>query len=181
MSIVMNKPCNNLLLVIMLLAGSVISAQSQHVIRLTNNKTGRVLTIEPGQRVQLYKTNGTQLLGRLESVSSDGFYVIDPVSTFVSLSEVRSIGRHRSGAGILVFAMGFMGTGILIDAAQNNDEVTEGKGLAALGTVAGVCILALAINAVIRNSPRDVVRKWKIEIVDGQGNPTSKDTDEPWY
>lgn len=45
------------------------------------------------------------------------------------------------------------------------DAGSSGEGWTAVEIGLGVAILAVGLNGAIRNSPRNVVSKWKLEIV----------------
>jgi len=152
------------------------SAYSQKAIQLTNQTSGKKLLIKEGQRIQFTLKADTvpssRHVGVLNSVTESTITVDQQV---VSLEQLKSIGRKRKGSGFWSVASTVVGTGLIIGSIANSsydpcpdcegdDDSNAGMTVVEVGL--GAAFIGLGINTIVRNSPRDLVEKWKLEIID---------------
>ena len=146
----------------------------QKDIQLTKVTTGKKQVLEEGYRVQytLQANPKVHHVGILESVT-DSLIIVQGDS--IAFDQLKSLGRRRKGSGFWAFMGGFVGTGIIIGSIQSSnydpcpsciDGGSSGEGWTAVEIGLGVAIIGLGINTAVRNSPRDLVSKWKLEIID---------------
>jgi hypothetical protein len=169
------KTCCTLFFVCLLIQ----PALSQKTIQLTNLSSGKKIYLNEGKRIQYILKDGTNFIGVIKEIQPDAITVdektIDP-------TQLKSIGQRKKGSGFLAFAAGFVGTGLIIGAIQSSnddpcsscyDAGSSGEGWVAVEIGLGVGIIALGINGAVRNSPRNVLTKWKLEIVEASTVATS--------
>jgi len=156
------------------------SVFSQKALQLTNNQSGKKKYLEAGQRVEyvLNSTGRKHKVGILESVSDS---VLSIQGVAIPLHDIKSIGRRRKGSGFWAFTTSFIATGLLIDAGTPDpDPCPDCEDSGSSGDGTGIEIgmslvfIALCINTVDRNSPKDVVKKWMLEVIDASAVPAKK-------
>ena len=163
---------NSMRLVVVLLI-CCFPAFSQKAIQLTNITSGKKQIIKEGQRVEFTtKYDHKHYVGILHTVTVSAITIQDKT---YPLDDLTSLGRRRKGSGFWAFTSGAVGAGLIIGAIANSTydpcpdcEGDDGSnpGITAAEVGLGLAVLGLGINTVVRNSPRDLVKKWKLEIVD---------------
>lgn len=150
------------------------SAYSQKVVQLTNNATGKTKIIKQGQRVEYTLKFNPKIhyVGVIESITEE--YVTVNGKSF-NKDHLNSFGRKRKGSGFLAVTSSVIGAGLIVGAIASTgddpcsgctDEGSSGEEWVAIEIGMGLAILGLGINTAVRNSPRDLVTKWKFEIID---------------
>lgn len=146
----------------------------QKEIQLTKVTTGKMQALKKGYRVEytLRANPKVHHVGIVESVT-DSLIVVQGES--IAPDQLKSLGQRRKGSGFWAFMGGFVGTGIIIGSIQSSnydpcpsciDEGSSGEGWTAVEIGLGAAIIGLGISTAVRNSPRDLVSKWKLEIID---------------
>ena len=167
---------NRFLRVSILLAAFVIicsTAYSQRALQLTNLSSGKKLFIKEGQRiVYVLKGSTSRSKGILEKVNESSVTI---AGYDFKLEELKSIGRKRKGSGFWSTSSAILGVGMIIGSIQSansdpcpdcTDAGSSGEGWTAVEIGLGAALIGISINTTVRNSPHDVVEKWKLEIVD---------------
>lgn len=155
------------------------SGYSQKVVRLTKISTGKTQIIKTGQRVEytLKKNPKPNYVGVVESISEDHL-VVNGKS--IAKDELKSLGRKRKGSGFWMTSSTILGGMLIVGAISTAsydpcpsciDAGTSGEGWTAVQIGLGATVLGLGINTMVRNSPRDLISKWKLEIVDADNKP----------
>jgi hypothetical protein len=148
-------------------------SQGQKALQLTNVSTDKKLVLKEGHRVVYFlQDNTSRNIGIIEKVNESSVIISGEE---LRLDEFKSIGRKRKGSGFLATAGYTVGTLMIIGAVQNansdpcpscTNESSSGEGWTFVEIGLGAALFGLGVNTTIRNSPRDVVNKWKLEIVD---------------
>jgi hypothetical protein len=145
---------------------------NQKALQLTNTSSGRKLLLKEGHRVSYVFQGESKKVGVIKEITESSVIIS---GTTYQISDFKSIGRKRKGSGFLSYAFSFLGTGIVIGAIQNanydpcpscTDAGSSGGEYTVIEVGIGLAVLGLGVNTAIRNSPKDVVTKWKIEIID---------------
>ncbi len=146
---------------------------AQKKIKLTKNNSKKTLILAEGMRVS-YSVNGDTHIkkGILKKVDQTSCLVDDKTVAYQDLSR---IGRKRAGSGFFQVLCAVVGVSLIKDALapaptpQCNGcqiEESDDSGLIAFELIGGTALVAIAINSGARNSARDVVHKWKLEVID---------------
>jgi hypothetical protein len=159
------------LLILTFVIFTISNLYSQRQIQLTNLTSEKKLFLKVGDRVQYVLKEGGGAIGVIKAINDNSIQVEDVVLETESL---KSIGRRKKGAGFWAFTSSAVGVGLIIGSIQSAnsdpcpnciDAGSSGEGWTAVEIGLGVAILAVGLNGAIRNSPRNVVSKWKLEIV----------------
>jgi len=146
---------------------------SQTRIKLTKTKSNKVLILERGMRVA-YVIHGAaySTRGILMEVGKTSF-VVD--NKKISYSDLSAIGKRRQGSGFVQTLYSFLGAGSIVSGLSpaptpqcngcQNQSSGDG-GAAAVGVLLGAGFITLAINTGIKNSLKDVLVKWKLEVIE---------------
>jgi len=149
----------------------VIPSEAQKKVRLTNKESKQEIFLEEGQRIKyILNDQDGKVVGILKKVDSEQLVVDEST---IRIVDIKAIGRKKkgSGAGTGIFAF-LGGSVILISLAPgvncltcqtDTNAVNSGK---ALGTIAGLSLAAIALHIGAKNSPKDVSKKWQLDIVD---------------
>jgi hypothetical protein len=167
----------NLCLVVLFLATTFLAPYNlcaQKKLKLVNLKTKKEIMITTGTRVgYVLKEYPKLATGILTAIEANA---IDIEGKRINLIDLKSIGKKKKGSGFGSFAMAVI-AGSLIGSVlapdpepcsnciviEENNGGTEGD---VILVVAGSALIGLAINSGIKNTPKDVVKTWKLEIVD---------------
>lgn len=162
----------NVFAVIIVMFFGIQASFAQKAIQLTKVSTGKKHILLVGHRVEYTLKSKPQVhyIGLIDSVNETSVVI---QGTKISYEELKSIGRRRKGSGFFASALGFFGAAAVVSAFKEPedpcpsciDSGSSGEGLTVLGGIAGAGLLGLSINTVARNSPRDLIKKWKLEII----------------
>jgi len=151
---------------------------AQKAVQLTNQTSGAKQLIKEGHRIQFTLKSDMppypRHVGELNAITDSTITVDEQV---VSLTELKTIGRKRKGSGFWSVASTVVGTGLIIGSIANSSydpcpdcEGDDGSnaGMTIVEVGLGAAFIGLGINTIVRNSPRDLAEKWKLEIVDSR-------------
>jgi len=138
---------------------------------LTNIKTQKVLLLEEGMRIA-YALHGDLTIkkGIINTIDKT-FVVVD--NRTLAYEDLSLIGRRRSGSGFFQFFCGFVGGGLIFSSLSPAPtpqchgcqvESSVDTGAVVAGVLLGAGMIGVGINSGFRNSPKDVVTKWKLEV-----------------
>lgn len=146
---------------------------AQRVLQLTKVSNGKKIILKEGYRVvYVLEGNTSRNRGVIDKINESS---VNIGGYDFLLSEFKAIGRKRKGSGFWSTSSAALGTMFIIGAIQATeddpcadctDAGSTGEGWTAAEIGIGAVLLGLSINTTIRNSPRDVVEKWKLEIID---------------
>ncbi len=148
-------------------------AEAQKKIKLTNNQTQKVLILEQGMRVAyLLHTSFGARNGVIKTIDKSSVKVDD---RSISYQELTAIGRRRRGSGAFQIFCGAIGGGAigssLVPAPTPQCtgcqvQSSNDTGATVAGVLAGVAIIGIGVNSIIRNTPKNVVTNWKLEVIE---------------
>ena len=145
---------------------------SQKAIQLTKVASGKKLVILTGHRVVCsVKSESKAMVGLVDMISENAVTI---KGREILYDEIVAIGRRRKGSGFLTYMWGMMGAGMIISSFQGADdpcpncidEGNFGEGEAILSGITGAGLVALSFNTGVRNSPRELGKKWTLEVID---------------
>ena len=145
---------------------------AQKRIKLTNVNSKNEFYLAEGRRVVCVLNNGKAIVGTLSKISDEQIIVEHQT---INISDLSGIGKKNRGSGFGVFVLGFLGGGLIgsslrpssdpCPSCQNVSSSDNGSSGKAFGLVAGFTLAGLSIFKAVRNSPKDVTTKWRLEIV----------------
>lgn len=151
---------------------SITDIVAQQAVQLTRSTDSKKITIKEGQRVIYKLKDETKAhIGILETVSDSSLTIDNQV---IELTTFDFFGRRKKGSGFWSFFTMTVGVGMILDVAlaSNHDPCpscidagTTGEGWTPVQVGLGLGLIALSANTTIRNSPRDLKKKWSMEIV----------------
>jgi hypothetical protein len=146
---------------------------AQKRIRLINANSKKEFYLAEGRRVICVLKSAEKIVGTLTQVNDEQITVNNIA---VNVADISAIGKRNRGSGIGVFALGFLGGGLIgsslspspdpcpsCQTAPGSDSGNSGK---VAGLIAGITMGGLSIFKAVRNSPKDVTTKWHLDIVD---------------
>ncbi|MBL7840594.1 MAG: hypothetical protein JNJ75_10670 [Cyclobacteriaceae bacterium] len=147
---------------------------AQRVLQLTKVSNGKKIILKEGYRVvYILQGNTSRNKGVIDKINESSVTI---GGYDFLLSEFKAIGRKRKGSGFWSASSATLGTMFIVGAIQASqaedpcpdcsDEGSTGEGWTAVEIGIGAALVGLSINTTTRNSPRDVVKKWKLEIID---------------
>ena len=160
-----------LLCIGLVVIGNTIYAQKS--VQLTNLTSKKKILLKEGNRVSYFLQNSKS--GTIGTIDKVEVNLITISGKDVKLDEIKSIGRRRKGSGFLVSLGTFAGVGIIVGSIQSSnsdscpdctDGGSSGEGWVVAEVGIGAALIALSINTAVRNSRKDVVTKWKMEVIE---------------
>jgi hypothetical protein len=145
---------------------------AQKRIKLTNVNSKSEFYLAEGRRVVCVLNNGKAIVGTLSKISDEQIIVENQT---INIADLTGIGKKNKGSGLGVFVLGILGGGLIgsslaptsdpCPSCQTVSSSSSGSSGKAFGLIAGFTLAGLSIFKAVRNNPKDVITKWRLEIV----------------
>lgn len=146
---------------------------AQKRIKLTNVNSKNEFYLAEGRRVVCVLKNGTAIVGTLSKISDEQIIVENQT---INIADLTGIGKKNRGSGFGCFVLASLGGAMIggslastssdpCPSCQNVSSSGSGDSGKAVGVIVGLTLGGLAIFKAVRNSPKDVTTKWRLEIV----------------
>jgi hypothetical protein len=130
-------------------------------IKLTNNRTGKVLFLKEGTRIgYVLKKQRLVRAGTIQHITDSSIQV---GKTHLAIRDLRLIGRRSFGAvGLEFLIAGVSGIVAVFSIAPDNNS----SNIRTIGGFCAIAIFGIALYIGESNSPKDIIKEWKLEIVE---------------